>query len=500
MSTSAEQGSTLSFDNIIWNTGNDTDTFNINVQSSLSTFPAGTVWLLLRDNGASPLTDTNNDGVVDTGPVLPGNFSRVTLQIKLPPGFAGDNGGLGFDLTKIARSVTDASVEDSVTDHLDEITGNSVDLINIAPAGSAGALGEGPGPESSPVSVVVADGDNVALFDLYVTHQGSASLGYKLNAYGSATGDSLPSDWQLLFKDAVTGTPITHTRLLAFGESQHIIAELQLPVSESAGQKSIWFVADSISEPVSDIKHDAVQISANSSLVLQPGLSAKLEPGGSVVYEHLLINTGNTTITDVFLTLADSRPNWGSVIFLDTNRDGALGPGDEIFSTDLILLPGESRDVFVKVFAPATAAPLQLNVTAVAATWDGGSELVQLQDLSTVDESRVVILKEQAIDIGCDGEPDSPTGFVATQIEIEPGNNCVVYRLTATNLGDETSYNVKIHDYTPPFTVYRSSATCSLTPCWILEPDQDDVGTISAETSQLLPNKSYFLQFVVRVR
>jgi hypothetical protein len=249
----------------------------------------------------------------------------------------------------------------------------------------------------------------------------------------------------------------------------------------------------------SDIKHDGVLVAASASLTLEPSLRAQLEPGGSVVYEHQLVNNGNLLIDDVTLALQNSRPDWSSALFLDTNADGALGPGDLPYSTPLSLQPGESRALFVKVFAPPSAANLQLNTTTVSARWNSDTDLVQLQDQSTVSESGVTILKEQAIDTGCDGQPDDPAEFGPGQIEIAPGNNCVVYRLTATNLGLEPSYNVKIHDYTPPFTLYRAVATCSRTPCWMQEPAQDTTGIVSAETDQLLPNDSFYLQFVVRI-
>ncbi len=497
--TSAAQGGIVRFDNIIWNTGNATDTFNITVDGAASSFPTGTVWQLLRSGGGGALTDTNNDGIVDTGPIPPGEFSRVVLQLNLPAGAAGNNNGVGFNLTKTARSISDASVVDSVTDHLDEIVGNLVDLTNLAPAGAAGALGTGPGPEASPVTTVLAQSRNLAVFDLYIRHQGNVPDSYELSAASNVLGNELSDDWQVVFINADNNTAITSTGVLASGESLHVRAQVQLPVTAPAGTRSIWFSVQSANTGASDRKHDAFTLASTPSLSLEPSLNAQLEPGGTVVYEHLLINNGNTTINDVVLTLLDSRSDWSSVVYLDTNQDGALGPGDVPYSAPLNLLPGESRDIFVKVFAPTTASTLQRNDTSLLAQWNANTETVQVQDRSTVNQSHVVIIKEQAVDIGCDGQPDLGSVFGPGQIELAPGNNCVIYRLTAVNRGLEPSYNVKIHDYTPPYTVYRSVALCSRTPCWLAEPDEGDVGTINAETDQLLPGDSFFLQFVVQV-
>jgi len=496
---SAGQGANVQFDNIIWNTGNDTDTFNIVVDAAGSSFPSGTVWQLLRAGASSPLTDTNSDGIVDTGPVEAGEFSRVVLQLQLPDAISGNNNGQGFDLSKTAQSISDASVIDLVTDHLDEIVANTVDVTNQAPAGSAGALGSGPGPESVPVSTVLADADNRAQFDVYIRHQGSEPDNYSLLAANTESGSSLPSGWRVTFKDPVSSATITSTGTLFSGESRHVLAEVVLPTEAQAGVYGVWFEARSARTDVSDRKHDAVRVMATPSLSLEPSSAAQLEPGGSVVYEHLLVNNGNSTIDDIVLLAQDSRDDWASVVYVDSDGDGTLSPQDQPYTQLFTLLPGESVDVFVKVFAPANATTLQLSITTLTASWNVQSDSVLVQDRSTINHSRVVIRKEQAVDMGCDGAPDTGQEFGSGSLEVAPGNNCVVYRLTASNQGLEPSYNVKIHDSTPAYTRYQAAAQCSRTPCWLIEPAQNQTGSISAETDQLLPGDSYFLQFVVRL-
>lgn len=496
---SVNRGGVLRFTNSIWNTGNSLDTFNVDVDALASTFPAGTIWQLLRSDGSAVLTDTNNDGVVDTGPIAPGAFVPVVVQLQLPGNVSGNNAGLGFDLHLWAHSVTDVFVSDDVVDHLDEIIGNVVDLTNQAAAGSAGALGVGPGPETTPVSTVPVDVNGRASVDLYIRHQGSEPDAYQLYAYADAVGAAIPDGWQVSFMHAQSQASIVSTGVLASGAVLHVIAHIQLPAGIEPGLQSIWFGVSSANTGASDIKHDALNIAPAASLNLVPGLSAQLEPGASVFYEHVLVNNGNTAIHDVVLLLTDSRPDWISVVYLDSNEDGAPDSADQIFTAPLSLNPGESIDLFVKVFAPANAASLQRNTTTLTALWQSGGQSVQVQDQSTIDISHVHILKEQAVDTACDGVPDNENSFGTGQIEVVPGNNCVVYRLSAHNQGVEPSYNVKIHDYTPPYTVYMASAVCSRTPCWVVEPQPGEVGAVNAETDQLLPGDSFFLQFVVRI-
>ena len=62
---SALQGSTVSFTNHLVNTGNDFDTFDITY--AMGSFPAGSTPTLYQSNGIALMTDTNGNGIPDTG-------------------------------------------------------------------------------------------------------------------------------------------------------------------------------------------------------------------------------------------------------------------------------------------------------------------------------------------------------------------------------------------------------------------------------------------------
>lgn len=497
---SAPLAGIVEFENIIWNTGNAVDTFNMEVDVANASFPANTVFQLLKADSSSPLLDTNNDGVVDTGPVQPGNFVIVVMQLQLPFGIAGNNNGAGFDIRKFARSSNDTSVVNEVVDHLDEIVSNQVDITNQAAAGLAGALGSGPGPEALPVSVVTIDADGFATFDLHVRHQGSVFGEYDLSAFSTAAGGALPTGWQLIFTNAVDGAQVTSTGVLNSGESRHLKARLSVPVNTPFNEQSIYFKAVSPSNGAADIKHDAVRYKLNPQLSLSPSLSAQVNPGGSVVYEHVITNSGNQVLDDIVFDVQNSNPQWQFSLYEDTDSNGFLSPADLLVSSAWSLSPGESADLFLKVFAPAQASLGQSNTNSVTASAQSGNISSSITDVTTVSESQVSIRKEQAIDVGCDGEPDAGNDFTPSPINVAPGNNCIIYRLTAQNNGVLPSYNVVIRDYTPPYTVYSPLAMCSRSPCWINQPDANQTGTINAETDQLLPGDTYYLQFSVRVQ
>ena len=90
----APQGSTVTFDNTIQNTGNGSDSFDITMSGS--NFPAGTTFLLFKSDGVSPLVDTSGNGTPDTGPVASGASYHVFVKALLPAGtctVGGSNSG-----------------------------------------------------------------------------------------------------------------------------------------------------------------------------------------------------------------------------------------------------------------------------------------------------------------------------------------------------------------------------------------------------------------------
>jgi hypothetical protein len=64
---------------VIHNTGNVTEAFNITVNKN--TLPSGSIVELFKADGVTPLTDTNGDGVADTGPVTSGATYQVVAKI-----------------------------------------------------------------------------------------------------------------------------------------------------------------------------------------------------------------------------------------------------------------------------------------------------------------------------------------------------------------------------------------------------------------------------------
>lgn len=147
---SATQGSVVTFGNFVWNTGTASDTFNVTALTTAppNGFPIGTSFLFFRADGTTPLTDSDGDGVPDTGPI-PGTGSgaacpvftgrpnataspttpcatRVVVAATLPSNASGTNMEV---IMRVSSSLTPATFN-TVVDRLTAIVGSLVDLRN----------------------------------------------------------------------------------------------------------------------------------------------------------------------------------------------------------------------------------------------------------------------------------------------------------------------------------------------------------------------------------
>jgi uncharacterized repeat protein (TIGR01451 family) len=479
----ASRGATVVFDNIIRNTGNIDDVFDITMDEANSSFPTGTVFQLFQSDGFTPLMDSNN-GTVDTGIMAPNASYKVVLKAILPVDASGNNAGNGFDITKTATSSIDSSIANTVTDHLGEITGDSVDLTNnkdIA-SGAGAADGVGIGPEGSAVTTENIVPGGQAVFKLFINNTSDASGSYELQYSVKKPFEAgvVEAGWKIaLHHDggnadcSTLGAASSSTNSIAAGASQQMCALVPAPVNAIADgiEHPVYFKVYSRLTGAFDIKHDAVMVVEQPALSMAPDQTGQVEPGGSVVYPHRITNNGNTALECIIVTSVDLDPQsgWSSVLYKDVNEDGQLDAGDTPLGNQT-LAAGQSFPILIKLFAPATAAMgvknnQTLTVTGHQDDGDGnpatctGAQLTdQVQDVTTVSTSKMSIIKEQAVDALCDGSADG--AFSTTAFQVQPGA-CVVYRLTATNTGATEVKNARIDDAAPTFTQFFGVPTVS---------------------------------------
>ncbi|MEZ5479884.1 MAG: hypothetical protein R3E95_21105 [Thiolinea sp.] len=447
--SSATQGSSVQFMDYVWNTGNGSDSFDL--QLSGSNFPAGTAFMLYQGDGYTPLLDSNGNGTPDTGALAAGAHTLVVIKAVLPSGATGSN----YQVTLNASSFLDNSQTESAPNVLTTITSSSVDLTNNAALGAGTELGAGPGPEGTALTTNVTAPGTTTRFTLYLNNNSANTDNYDLAAStdSSFATQVLPAGWTVTFMDD-SNHIIRNSGIIAPGASKLVYADVRIPADETAGLTSLYFRILSPVTGAIDIKHDAVEVSTVNDVILEPDNQGQVLPGGVIIYSHWLINQGNTDVSNLTLSHTDNADGWTSEIYEDTDGDGVLSGGDQRISSVASLSVDESKLLLVKVYAPATAPMGTYNLTVITAEWNAGANSISAEDLTTTNRSDVSIRKEQALDPNCLG--GTAQTFSLQSFDVEPGQ-CVVYRLTALNTGAEQMHNVRIQDATPAFTHFITS-------------------------------------------
>lgn len=468
---SALQGASVLFDNVINNTGTGVDTFNIALTPHGTTpFPTGTTFLLLKSDGVTPLVDTNGDGKPDTGTIAVNGSYHVFVKAILPAAIA--TGPFNEILT--ATSVFDSTKSDTVTDQLGAITTSTVDLTNNAAVATATAgQGLGAGPEATARVTNTMVPGATSTFTLFVNNTVGAADTYDLTV-GTAVGPftaGIPAGWSVNFladggagNCSTLGSTLTNTGVINAGANRVVCVQVTVPANAapSPAGTSLYFRALSPTTASLDIIHDAVVVTTVRSITLTPNNAGQIFPSGSVVYRHTLTNNGNVTEQPVTLaTAASASPaGYSTVLYQDVSCNGVIDvPADTVITATGTLAPGASVCLVEKVIAPASAAVGDVSTATITATPDAAAingvsaAVATAQDVTTLIAGQVALTKLQALDATCAGT--GPYSYVATNITTGaiPGA-CVMYKITATNMGTANVASVVVTDSTPANTVY----------------------------------------------
>lgn len=516
----AAPGSTTSFSNTVTNTGNGTDSFNITL--SAGNFPSVTAFQLFKSDGVTPLVDTNGDGTVDTGPLAPGATYNVILKATLPPNAT--NAGAPFSVSKTATSVFDPSKSATAVDTLTAVAVAKADLTNNLPT-AVGVPGAGPGPEGTPQASNAVNPGNTTVFTLVANNTGPSPDSYTLGASTVSTfaSQTLPAGWTVTFRAdggagncSTTGATITNTGAVPAGGNTIVCAAVNVPAGFAAGNNELYFRTLSPTSGATDSLHDRVTVNAVRSISITPNGAGQTYPGGSYVYSHTLTNNGNVsegngTLSSVALATANNQSGWTSTVFYDANNDGVLDSADPQVIGNLSavaglgagLASGQTITLFTKVIAPSGAVPGAVNATTVTVTTTNGSYTTTVPapavatDNTTVISGNLSLNKAQALDAACAG-PTGATVYAAANLNAKPGE-CVLYRITVTNVGSANATTVVVSDATPSYTTLSSLPATTAGTITAGGPAVGGAGTVSANVGTLTPGQSALVTFGVKI-
>ena len=455
---SANPGDTISFTNVLTNTGSGNDSFDI-VVNNPGSFPANTTFALFKSDGVTPLVDTNGNGVADTGIVAAGASYNVILKATLPTGAVAQQNG-PYAVTKTATSFVDPTKTKIATDKLTTISASSVDIKN------SDNTGAGAGAEALSQATLSGNPGTTVTFPLVVVNGGNNPDTFALSYSSSTTpGTALPAGYQVVFHSgSATGPIITNTGTIAGNGSVTVYAVVTIPANSlatpatgagSTGQ-DIYFRAASPTSGNSDTLHDAVKTNNVNSLTVTPNRQGQVYQGGSIVYAQTITNNGNSTLTTVAISSSNSASGFTSVVYADLNGNGVLDPAEVLagpITNITSLAAGASQKVLVQVFAPLGATAGTTNATVVTASGKDPSNVTvsgSATDTTTVIAGSLSIQKLQSLTAG--------SGYASANLSAKPGTK-VYYQITVTNTGTVPVLSVVINDATPASTTYSNGDT-----------------------------------------
>lgn len=517
VNTAEAGGAEVVFNNYVWNIGQVADTYNLSVLEDANV-PECAVVRLYHSDGRTLLTDTNADGMIDTGSIA----ASANKQIKLGVYFPSDcvlTGTMNFDIT--ATSVTNTAIANSTRDQIVDvvITGES-DIYN-AEDDSGLNVGNVDNNGEAWITKSGSRGGTV-VFPLEILNSGNLPNNYDLYASTAEIdvnniSTTLPENWEVSFFEGdatctALGDQITNSGNIPAGETKQYCAVVTIPEQTDIATTPIWFAMQSPLNGQADSVKDQVTVQQFRNLSLVNDQEGQVAVGGTITYLHTLRNNGLVVEGDeageVLLSLEayDPEDGFNYTLYYDANANGVIDSTDPL-ATDLNsiistgLAPNESIQLLLKVEAPTTTlvgaiSNVDLVVTPTDTIQGLTLEPLRNTDQTSVGASQLRLVKEQAKDENCawtTAEVTTST-YSVTPVQIKP-NQCLNYKLTIRNDSETTASNVQINDVVPAYTILRPLLPPSVSQGTVEVTGANIVGSMGT----LAPLEQAVLYFSIRV-
>lgn len=474
------------------------------------------------DLGTLPANSTYRFTLSNLKVIDPKNSGRVknTASIKT------------VTMTDINLNNNESSVESWVayqSDLFNHVSGSlddtGVGLFYIAEGGRTGTV---------PLLTQATDNTGQVYFPLKIENKAPYSQDYKL--YASKTAISALSTGEYSGLDASSISSYTSGLDIKFylaeqgqckaGLTANVVSQISLNANSIAevcaqitasdlavARNPIWFAIESLQTGLGDIIKNEVtyQLPILRRLTLVNDQQAQLNIGGTYVFSHRLNNEGSITENNLQFTLEPLSPNddFSYSLFLDHNNNGVLDTGDEQVNISTVIpsvAAGERLNVLVKVQAPTTAtngmrSQVQIIVTPISDVNDILLDTLTNTDTVVVGSDQLVLQKTQFKQTGCldmSKAQVQTANYSLGQMSIGR-NDCIIYRIEASNIGAEKLTSIVINDMYPHYSKqWLSNGTLPMTDSGDTVTQQSD--KVETKISQLLPGEKKSLYFGIKLQ
>jgi len=455
----AAQGTSVSFDAVITNTGNGDDVFALAVSTAC---PGGSV-TLYEDTNQNGVRDAGEDTVVSSTGSLPAappdNDYHMIVVVDIPAGTAN---GTTCDTTLTATSQFDGNVAD-VAVYTSEVQDAVIEFTKSADTSAGSKPGDTITYAIQGRNVGTATAENVGITDLipanttYVPgsmRQGSIGGTYDTAIQMTDTNtDGDGADFNLTAAGAVTVVWGDAPPLPDPSGSGIVYFQVSVNPDVSAGTTISnvatvdYEIGGNAQTPLNSTTA-AFQVEALAGVLVDPDRTGTSDPGDQLVYALTVTNQGNGS--DIIDLTYNSSAGWTWVLWADVDGDGTPGTDG-----DFVLTDSDGDAVPDTRFLPGGASLSILAVATIpAGTSDGTVDTTTITGTSTVDTG---VLDPAALTTTVAAPVLGLTKSVNPAGPQPPGTE-LTYTMTVTNSGTGTATSVVITDVIPLNTTYKADS------------------------------------------